>query len=49
MGDYGAAASDLAHAVQGDSSDAYTVLWSYLAHARTGDQAAAAELETNAK
>ena len=49
MGDYGAAASDLAHAVQGDSSDAYTMLWSYLARPRSGDQAAAAELETNAK
>lgn len=49
MADYGAATSEFAHVVQEKPADAYSVLWLYLARARSGDQAAAAELETNAK
>jgi tetratricopeptide (TPR) repeat protein len=46
---YDAAASDFAQAEAAQPHYAINAIWLYLARARTGDHAAAAELQTNAK
>ncbi len=48
MANYGTAATDFARVVQDSRTDAYAVLWLYLARVRSGNQTAATELETNA-
>lgn len=45
---FGAAASDFARNLQEKPDDGYSVMWLYLARARSGSQNASKELETNA-
>ena len=47
--DYGRAIADYKEAIRLEPTDAYPVLWLYLARTRSGAHNAAAELETNKK
>lgn len=47
VGAYGPAAADFSAAIAGIPDDAYSILWLYLARARSGDAKASGELQAN--